>query len=174
MFDKIINVYIDMDGVQTVYNKDDLVDDMKKPGYFISRQPHEQVLDFIRALDEDPRFSVTVLSAVFCDAHSVFEKATWLYTNGISDVNCMFVPCETKKCDYVDGSQMNVLIDDYSKNLIEWEAAGENFRGIKFLNEANGINGTWNARGGATLHYQMSADELYHELVRIVDIRLAA
>ena len=40
---ELINVYIDMDGVQTVYDKGDTVEEMMQEGYFSSRQPWSYV-----------------------------------------------------------------------------------------------------------------------------------
>lgn len=164
----IINIYVDMDGVQTVYNKDDLVEDMMKPGYFISRQAHPEVISFLKHLHQDKRFNVSVLSAVFADNHSVYEKSLWLDKQGLSDLDAIFVPCGIPKASFIANDTLNILIDDFSTNLFQWEAAGNNFLGIKFLNEANGVNGTWYDHRGATLSYTMTSKELYDNLTDII------
>lgn len=167
---ELINVYIDMDGVQTVYDKSDTVEEMMQEGYFSSRQPHKEVIDFIKSLIKDDRYTVTVLSAVFTDSHSVLEKAIWLEEQGLSSVDKMFVPCGVPKSNYVKSEEMNILIDDFSKNLFEWENAGKNFFGIKFMNEANGENGTWRKHAGASLDYSMNAIALASAFERIIKI----
>lgn len=165
---ELINVYIDMDGVQTVYDKGDTVEEMMQEGYFSSRQPHIEVIDFIKLLMEDDRYTVTILSAVFTDSHSILEKAIWLENQGLSAVDKMFVPCGVPKSNYVKSEGMNILIDDFSKNLFEWENAGENFFGIKFMNEVNGENGTWRKHAGASLDYSMNAIALVNTFERII------
>lgn len=166
----VINIYVDMDGVQTVYNKDDLVEDMMQPGYFISRQAHPEVIAFLKYLCQDNRFKVTILSAVFADSHSAYEKALWLKQQGLSNVDTMFVPCGVPKSSFIANDALNILIDDFSTNLFQWEAAGSNFLGIKFLNESNGVNGTWRAHHGATLSYTMTDMELYNQLTNILNL----
>ena len=165
-----INVFVDMDGVQTIYDKADSVEEMMKPGYFSSRTPHEHVIEFLKELIRNEEFSVTVLSAVFTDNHSVMEKCIWLEEQGIGSVDKMFVPCGVPKAEFIKDEDINILIDDFSKNLFEWEAAGSNFYGIKFMNEVNGENGSWKNINGPILDYRMSADELMESFIGYVNL----
>ena len=108
------------------------------------------------------------MSAVFDDNHSKEEKKQWLIENGLGGVNAIFTPCGSCKADYVTTSGLNILIDDYSKNLFEWENYGKNFLGIKFDNGINGKNGKWKKHGEICLSYKMNVKELYDVLSWII------
>lgn len=55
----------------------------------------------------------------------------------------IFVKYNDNKKDYIDGgiTSSDYLIDDYTKNLIDWKNAGGT--GIKYLNGINHTNKTW-------------------------------
>lgn len=155
-----INVYVDMDGVQAVYGAGDTVEEMSAVGYFRNRPVQKNVIDFIKMIDADERFNVAILSAVFDDDHSKEEKKQWLIENGLGGVDAIFTPCGACKADYIKTSGINILIDDYSKNLLEWEKQGKNFLGIKFDNGINGNIGKWKSRRGIVLSKEMSAEDM--------------
>lgn len=73
-------------------------------------------------------------------------------------MDAIFTPCGACKADYVKTSGLNILIDDYTKNLLEWENQGRNFLGIKFDNGINGNIGKWKNRRGIVLRKEMSAE----------------
>ena len=54
------------------------------------------------------------------------------------------MPYGVPKLDYIilREDTTNILIDDFSKNLHEWEK-GKNNIGIKYYNGINGNHGTW-------------------------------
>lgn len=168
-----VNVYVDMDGVQAVYGAGDTVEKMSAVGYFRNRPVQKNVIDFIKMISADERFNVAILSAVFDDDHSKEEKKQWLIENGLGGVDAIFTPCGACKADYVKTSGLNILIDDYSKNLLEWENQGKNFLGIKFDNGINGNFGKWKEHNGLCLNYKMTTDELF-EVVYWVSIMIAA
>ena len=155
-----VNIYVDMDGVQAVYGVNDTVEMMSKIGYFRNRPLQKNVIDFIKKLSTDRRFNVAILSAVFDDNHSKEEKKQWLIENGLGGVDAIFTPCGACKADYIKTVGLNILIDDYSKNLLEWENQGKNFLGIKFDNGINGNIGKWKSHGGLVLSREMSAEDM--------------
>lgn len=161
---KKINLYVDMDGVQARYGFGDSVQTMERPGYFRSRACYENMMQALKMLLSDNRFSVTVLSAVFPEAHNISEKTAWLLDNGMGAAKRLFVPCGSKKGEFAEKNAVNILIDDYSANLFSWQQMGHGFHAIKFLNEKNGSNGTWKKAGGYAVSYQMSAVELYEKI----------
>ena len=168
-----INVYVDMDGVQAIYGKDDSLDKMSEIGYFRNRPVQKNVIEFIKMMVRDNRFNVAILSAVFEDEHSAKEKKQWLAENGLGGVDAMFTPCGVCKGKYVKTEGLNILIDDYSKNLFDWEDYGKNFMGIKFYNGINGKNGKWKSHGGMVMSKELSAREMYwmmqgvEEMIRV-------
>ena len=164
-----INIYIDMDGVQAVYGKEDTVEQMGKPGYFRNRPVQENVVELMQALNIDEHINLVILSSVFKDDHSAADKLLWLIEQDLGDVRVCFVPEGESKADYAVTSGLNVLIDDFSKNLFEWESKGPGFVGIKFMNGINGTKGSWAKRNGLSLDASMPPEELYDRIVEITD-----
>ena len=68
----------------------------------------------------------------------------------------MFVPCGTDKSVVVPGriKHDDYLLDDYTKNLSEWEPPA---RGIKLINGINHTNGTWQ---GDKIQFTHSPEEI--------------
>ena len=156
-----IDVYFDMDGVPAVYGFGDTVEQMKRPGYFANRPAQENVIQLVKQLLTDDHFAVHFLSAVFDDEHSVWDKRLWLEHHGLSEVDTIFVPCGANKALYIKPGQLNVLVDDYTDNLMNWENQGANYLGVKFDNGGNGRKGTWRRRGGLSLSCDLTAEEMY-------------
>ncbi len=127
-------IYVDMDGVLAVWNEKASEEETHEPGYFINREQELSSLSLVRIL-KDKGFDVQILSSVYEDDHSIEEKRKWLDNAGLSDIDAIFVPYGEKKDDYISPTGTPVLIDDYTKNLRSWEAAG--YIPIKFM---NGIN----------------------------------
>lgn len=164
-----INIYVDMDGVQAVYGFGDSVEEMATPGYFRERPAQQNMVDTVRRLQGDQRYHVVVLSSVFSDRHSAQDKVWWLEEQGLGDVETCFVPCGERKCDYVEKEGVNILVDDFSRNLFEWESMGGNFHGIKFLNEKNGSCGSWFNAGGYSVNFNMTTDRLYNAITGLAN-----
>ncbi len=126
-------IYVDMDGVLAKWNENASEEETHKKGYFISREAELSALSLVRLL-KDAGMDVNILSSVYQDNHSVEEKKEWLDMNGLKDIPRTFVPYGEAKRDYVERGD-NILIDDYSRNLRQWEEEG--YTAIKFM---NGIN----------------------------------
>ena len=100
---------------------------------------------------------------------AVGEKDFWvdLLLPEIARENRIYLPSGGNKALAVKRtvgplSKSHILLDDYNKNLEEWEAEGG--RGIKFINEINhkGLIGPlWE---GDTIHYELSAEENYQRI----------
>ena len=63
----------------------------------------------------------------------------------------------------MDEADVNVLLDDYSRNLHEWKAEGN--IGCKFYNGINGTHGTWN---GYSVSSWMTAEQITAVITDIV------
>ena len=65
---------------------------------------------------------------------------------GIPEDHRIFVPHLADKSDYVPGGiqPTDVLLDDYTVNLREWESSGG--IAVKFMNGVNGKNGSWTGK----------------------------
>lgn len=120
------------------------------PGYFSSLKEHEHVVKAInKIVRENNDVEVYIISCVLPDKNGVSpvrQKNEWLdnYLPDIDMSHRIFVPDGESKSEYVpNGVQAgDFLLDDYTKNLLEWESAGKGI-GIKLLNEVNSSKGQW-------------------------------
>lgn len=127
--------YIDMDGVLAIWNQQASEEDTHQKGYFIAREAERSAITLVRLLVKKG-FKVKILSAVYEDDHSAEEKRLWLTKEGLGDIEAIFVPYGEDKYKYINGEEhFPVLIDDYTKNLLAWEAHG--FLPFKFMNGYN-------------------------------------
>ena len=137
------NVFVDMDGTLAVWNSEKSIEEVARKGYFESLQPFDTMVQAVRML-LNQQIPVCILSSVFHDDHSVQEKNIWLdkYLPEIPYERRFYVPYGSSKTDYVNANgEKVILIDDFTKNLLEWKSFGE--IGIKALNGINHTNGTW-------------------------------
>lgn len=138
-----IKYYIDMDGVLAKWNSRVSIEDTFKKGYFLNVEPDQLAINYVTELinrGED----VCVLSHAYQNGYAESEKKQWLIDNGLGNIPCIFVPYGMPKLNFVTlfPDTTNILIDDFSKNLHEWEEIKNNI-GIKYYNGINGNHGTW-------------------------------
>lgn len=148
-----MTIYIDMDGVLAKWNTSATVADTHKPGYFLKREEEPGIKNLIQYLTAKG-YEVRILTAAYEDGTAKADKQKWLKEHSI-DVPVTFVPYGKNKAAYVDENGVNFLIDDYSRNLREWEESGNT--GIKFYNGVNGNFGTWH---GHSISHLMDAEKL--------------
>lgn len=138
-------IFVDMDGVLAKWNTNATLEDTLEKGYFLQREPQENMIEAIRDLAKSE--DVTILSAVYpkeMSKYAASEKETWLSRNGLGSAPHVFVPYGANKRSSIKVSDEETvfLIDDYTKNLIEWESTFRSY-GIKFCNGINDTNATW-------------------------------
>ena len=149
-------VFVDMDGVLAKWNTEASIEDTYEPGYFLARDEDPAIKELIRLLMGHGH-KVAILSAVYPTGTAAADKHVWLDEHGLADVRRIFVPYGADKHLYIpELAEPMILIDDYSRNLHAWEAAGH--IGVKYLNGINGTNGTWK---GLTISRDMRAREMY-------------
>lgn len=130
-------LYIDMDGVLAVWDKNATMEDTKRPGYFRARACQENMAQALRELS-DLRVPIAILSAVYRDGTAAEDKKAWLADHGLGEIPRIFVPYGSRKKDFAGPG---ILVDDYTRNLREWAAEG--WPAVKFRNQVNGTRGTW-------------------------------
>lgn len=164
-----IDLFVDMDGVMARWNPSASVEETWQKGYFLNREPD---LDVIYALSTvwwrlSGLVRFHVLSAVYNDDFAE-EKRQWLRraTPDIWD-SVLFVPYNEDKSKVVPAdSKKAILLDDFTKNLIRWTAAGDRFSGIKYLNGLNDTHGTWSGSRVGKCSKGVLADDLTELLMR--------
>lgn len=135
-----------MDGTLAVFHPVDELETLYEKGYFLNLEPQKNVLAAIRELTVNhTEIEVNILSAYLSDSpYALQEKNEWLdrFLPEIDRDHRIFVPCGTDKKEGVRGGirENDFLLDDYTKNLNEWQPPA---RGIKLLNGINHSRGTW-------------------------------
>ena len=173
-------LYIDMDGTLCrFYEQAFCVEKCREPGFFLRLRPYENLvkaLEIIRnsELDTKENFCVYILSAVY-DAEARVDKQKWLGRIMGDDIPAFFVGVDTNKAEFVGSlfentglTENDYLLDDYSKNLVEWSNAGGT--AIKFRNEVNGRG--WNGYNfsGHTVYHDQDPEELAHDILSIMEL----
>ncbi len=155
-------IYCDMDGVLAKWDTRDKPEDTHKPGYFLAREEERKISDLLHILKK-MGYEVSILSAVYTNGYAVKEKEAWLDQHGLADIPRVFIPYGGDKSDYVAKTK-NILIDDYSKNLHQWEKSG--YVGIKYMNGINGSKGTWK---GHTIDHRMTPQAMAQVVAGIAE-----
>lgn len=158
-----MKLYVDMDGTLTKWESVP-IEVVASKGYFRNLTPEFNVLRMVRRMiAEDNGIEVFILSAVFQDDHSVCEKKEWLheFLPEMAEENMVFVPYGEKKGEYVREAGA-FLLDDFSRNLHEWEGVG-----VKIYNGINGTHGTWS---GYSIRSDMESDTMYRQLLGIINM----
>lgn len=144
-----VRLMVDMDGTLAVWG-DSPFEEVCAKGYFRSRPTMPNVINAVKHIIRNyPEVEVFILSAALQDNHSVGEKNEWLdkYLPEIDMEHRIFSTYGENKGKYLK-SKGDILLDDYSKNLLEWEANGG--KGIKLLNGVNWSKKSW--RGDVVFH----------------------
>lgn len=152
-------LFVDMDGTLAEFKTVDTLETLYEKDYFINLKPNEKVLGAIKQLIADNDIDVYILSAYLTDSrYALEEKNAWLdkYLPELPQEKRLFVPCGTDKSVAVPGliRPDDYLLDDYTKNLSEWEPPA---RGIKLINGINHTNGTWQ---GDKIQFTHAPEEL--------------
>lgn len=163
-------LFIDMDGTLAVFTPVDTMETLYEKGYYAELNPHENVIEGARQFMQASDMEVYVLSAVLEDSpYALTEKNAWLdqYLPEVDSEHRVFLPCGKDKSEYVPGgiSVADTLLDDYSTNLHQWQAAGG--RAIKLMNGINGTRGSW---VGQRIEYDIMPEQFCHDLMQYLQL----
>ncbi len=152
-------LFVDMDGTLAEFKNVDTLETLYEKDYFLNLRPNNNVLEAVRKLINDKSIDVYVLSAYLPDSrYALDEKNAWLdkYLPELPQEKRLFVQCGKDKSTVVPGhiKPDDYLLDDYTKNLSEWEPPA---RGIKLINGINHTNGTWQ---GDKIQFTHAPEEL--------------
>ena len=154
---KTINLFVDMDGtVAKFYYKKNYLEKMYEKGYFETLPLYAIAKEIDAFANKDTCVEVFILSACVNSPYCEDEKVAWLLANipNINPKNFIFTKVGQNKADIITArlndfvnDKVNILLDDYTKNLEDWEeSCVPNAVGIKFLNGMNDTTKTWQGR----------------------------
>ena len=160
-------VFFDMDGVLAQWQEGMPIEFVSSPGYFARLPAEQNVVDALKMLAQFSNIELHILSAVFEEPHNVEDKQKWIDQVIGSDVkpqNIHFVPTDQRKSGAIGNIGPNdILIDDYSKNIREWEEDGGT--AIKMFNAVNARKGKYY---GAYTCTWLDPRQIAKDIVRVV------
>jgi 5'(3')-deoxyribonucleotidase len=163
-------IFIDMDGtVAKMFQKENYLEKMYEKDFFARLKPYGWVKDLNKLAEI--RDDIYILSACVNTEYCEKEKAYWLRTHlpNIPVSHYIFTKVGENKAEKVveklgEKADFYILIDDYSKNLYEWQMHDINYIGVKFINEINN-------KGNHHYPYKVRNFKEFKALVEDFDIR---
>ncbi len=154
------NYYIDMDGVIVEYDRNAYIGDdplFKQKGhhYFRDIMPDFKMLEVVDKLYERSRYTrdeIYILTSIFNNG-AIFnehfhDKVNWLHKwTPYIDIDHILISVTSKRdaVEYIHNhklSSKDILIDDYNKNLNDWETAfGTSVKYCNGINSPESFNG---------------------------------
>jgi len=140
-------IYFDMDGTLAEWRgwvKD--VSQIYEKDYFASLNPQASVVNAVRLLAQENIAEIKILSSYLSDSpYAADEKYAWVQkwmSDFIDKSDVILVPGGISKPEFIGHiCKDDILVDDYSKNLTEWETAGGT--PVKCFNQYNGKSGAY-------------------------------
>ena len=138
-------IFVDMDGTLAEWKNVSKIDELYEEGYYYNLEPNKKLIENLKKMIQKGE-EIYILSSFLNDSkYALVEKNRWLDSHfpELKNENRIFVKYGDDKSRYIkDGiSDTDYLLDDYTKNLLEWKASGG--VGIKYLNGINHTKGTW-------------------------------
>ena len=161
-------IFVDMDGVLAKFNNMiSSPEELYEQGYFLNLEPQQRVVDAVKELIGRGNVEVFIMSAVLADSkYALGEKNEWVdkFLPEIDDTHRIFPPCGDNKLHYIPKGvrATDVLLDDYTKNLKEWEPPAI---GVKLLNDINSTKGTWK---GNKISFNRPPEEIADLIEKVV------
>lgn len=137
--------FIDMDGTLAEWKNIASNNELYQKGYYENLKPNNHILNETKNLIKEGK-DIFILSSFLSDSdYALKEKNNWLdkYLPELPKGKRIFVPYGDSKYKYIPNkiTAFDYLIDDHTKNLLDWKEAGGT--GIKFLNGINHLKGVW-------------------------------
>ena len=140
-----MNTVFDMDGTLVKWQQEKTLFDVSKPGYFRNVPEIKSMVEAARILYKRGH-RISTLSAVLPYGYCRTDKLRWIEAHApfIRKEDRRFVPYSESKADVMRSIPEAVLVDDYTKNLLDVRAKAPKTVLIKCMNGLNDTHHTWN------------------------------
>lgn len=126
-----LRLFVDMDGTLARFHDEvQYLERMFEKDFFRNLKPFEEACQAISELAKSDKYEIYILSAAvdgeppYCRA----EKTEWInkHLPFIDKNHVIFTKVGQDKANFIPGGirHTDILLDDYTKNLLEWERAG--------------------------------------------------
>lgn len=159
-----IRLFVDLDGTLCKWKAVEQFEELLEKDFFLNMEENPSVVEGIREIiTNHPDIEVYSLSATLEEnPYAIEEKNLWLdaHLPELDDGHRLFSRCGSPKTGIVpDGvRQTDVLMDDYTRNLLDWSKAG---KGLKLCNGVNDTHKTWQGT-------RVYADQKGNELAKVI------
>lgn len=156
------------------------IEAMWTQGFYRDLKPFEEFLNGLSVCMERNKDAEFFILSAMLDTEPPFvegEKREWLHTYlpQLKDEQMIFIPAGHDKSEYVGEIGADCcLIDDYNKNLNEWQNAGGT--AVKFINDVNnrglGAYGGEKGKlwGGPSIRYDQSSMDICLQIEQLCGI----
>lgn len=161
-------LFVDLDGTLYQFVPGTPFEDLLRGHYFANLTPQQNVIDAVRKICQTRSdIEVCTLGSYPSDTENpLWDKNERLNTDlpEIEWERRVFLPLSYTKAYAFDKITKNdYLLDDYTKNLKEWEANGGT--GIKLLTDINHTRETWT---GSTVRFDKPGEDLMEDILSII------
>lgn len=140
-----MNIVFDMDGTLVKWQQEKTLFDVSQPGYFKTVPEIRAMVEAARILSKRGH-RISTLSAVLPYDYCREDKLKWIEMHApfIRKEDRRFVPYSESKADILRAIPSAVLVDDYTKNLLDVRSKAPDTVLIKCINGVNDTHHTWN------------------------------
>ena len=161
-------LFVDLDGTLYQFVPGTPFEDLLQGHYFANLTPQQNVIDAVRMICQTRSdIEVCTLGSYPSDTKDPLWDKNERLNEDLPEIEWerrVFLPLTYTKAYAFDKLTKNdYLLDDYTKNLKEWEAQGGT--GIKLLTDINHTRETWN---GSTVRFDMQPQELMEDILSII------
>lgn len=161
-----VRLFVDIDGTLAAWRAVDEFEELLAPGFYRDMHPNTNVVRALEILKEShgDELEIFTLGAIPREAKLARnEKDKWLdaHVSAVDSEHRIYCFCDERKCDVIPGSirPSDVLLDDYTKNLMEW---AKKAKALKLLNGVNNSKGTWQGeKVGKYTDHRILAEQIY-------------
>ena len=124
-----MKIFYDIDNTLAIFStknqEGESLERMFEKGFFLNLKPMEQIQEVLAGLMYEGH-EVYLLSACIDSPYCKPEKKKWIekYLPFIPEENIFLVPVGANKAEAIGNVTRAILVDDYKKNLEQWQQAG--------------------------------------------------